>query len=326
MKKECTADQRKEATSEIESVTAENLKLRNQLALEARKRKELMTDNIYLCKKLDMRKRECMTVGNCSTYVGKVRCIIESPQRSKAMACETTINEINASLLALPNESFVVLGEGQFGCVQLMSYRGIEVAVKILKGDSSKGQLIHEATVIREIGDHPGIPYVYGICCEGSNKMLVMQCCTQSGKVITLHDAMSQESNFGYLWTTITVKLTQALLFIHKRGYVHNNLKENNELLCLRGQTWQPVIIDYGKSVKTSNAKAKKCTHSCSSLSELKKKYPHIAPELLCGQMPPSLASDVYSLGVIFRKYSAKLEDPYLRLTTETILVKLQAL
>ena len=73
----------------------------------------------------------------------------------------------------------------------------------------------------------------------------------------------------------------------------------------------------------------------------LAKKYPHIAPEVLCGKTPPSFSSDIYSLGVIFHKINAKLvtaiipkdtvhacchENPLIRPKAEFILGRLQEL
>ena len=57
-----------------------------------------------------------------------------------------------------------VLGEGSFGCVKKMLYCDKEVAVKILKGNASERELIREASVEHEIGDHPGVPFLYGVC------------------------------------------------------------------------------------------------------------------------------------------------------------------
>ena len=101
-------------------------------------------------------------------------------------------------------------------------------------------------------------------------------------------------------------------MFIHMKGFVHNDLKGNNVLLTMKEQIWQPVIIDYGKSVKASEAKPKQ-----GSTSLLSKRLSHIAPEIHSGQYPPSHASDIFSLGVILKKVNAKL--PFVAVPEEII-------
>ena len=47
-----------------------------------------------------------------------------------------------------------------------MLYHDTEVGVKILKGNASEWELLHEANVMHEIGDHR-VPFLYGILCQG---------------------------------------------------------------------------------------------------------------------------------------------------------------
>ena len=131
-----------------------------------------------------------------------------------------------------------------------MLYHDKEVAVKILKGNASERELIQEASVKHEIGDHPGVPFLYGVCVRDTHFMLVMQYCSQDGKVVTLSDAAGSQDLSNFPWLQILIRLTEALIFIHKKGFVHNDLKGSNVLLCKHERMWQPVIIDYGKICK----------------------------------------------------------------------------
>ena len=58
--------------------------------------------------------------------------------------------------------------------------------------------------------------------------MPIMQYCSQDGKVVPLRDAADSEDLSNFSWLQILIRLTEALIFIHKKGFVHNDLKGNN--------------------------------------------------------------------------------------------------
>ena len=85
-------------------------------------------------------------------------------------------------------------------------------------------------------------------------------------------------------WCRVCYNITGALNHLHQKGYLHCDLKTDNELVCNK----KGYLIDFGKVRKIGNLSAKK--YSIFS--------PHIAPEVLNGY-PASIASDIYSLGKI---------------------------
>lgn len=99
------------------------------------------------------------------------------------------------------------------------------------------------------------------------------------------------------------------LTFIHKKGYLHNDLKGNN--VVLDGASHTAVIIDFGKSKKISKARLMKPKDG---IADAAKKYPHIAPEILRGDRQ-STASDVYSFGMLAVKVlkDGKFDNPALK-------------
>ena len=290
----------------VESLTTKNLELKARLDEETKKRKVLQSENLDLCRRLEKRQKTDHKLSNNSgTYVARVHRTIESSKQQSLRS--PVVRRIDQTNLTLQEKTPHVLGEGSFGCVKKTLYRDIEVAVKILKGNASERELMHEANVMHEIGDHPGVPFLYGVCVKDTHFMLIMQYCSQDDKVVTLSDAADSEDLSNVSWLQILIRLTEALIFIHKKGFVHNDLKGNNVLLCKDEQMWQPVIIDYGKSVGLSGAQAKQNNSAQSSCNLIKKRCSHTAPEVFSGQQPPSCASDIYSLGVIFEKVNAKL-------------------
>ena len=61
------------------------------------------------------------------------------------------------------------MGAGSFGSCYLAKYRGITVAVKEYHLNRTvdekilKREVIHEATVLSRLGDHPGLPLLFGV-------------------------------------------------------------------------------------------------------------------------------------------------------------------
>ena len=59
-------------------------------------------------------------------------------------------------------------------------------------------------------------------------------------------------------WTRIIAKAAGALARIYEKGILHNDLKLNNIVLDNRDGVYNPVIIDFGKSVPMSAARGPK--------------------------------------------------------------------
>ena len=83
-------------------------------------------------------------------------------------------------------------------------------------------------------------------------------------------------------WLRILKEIAKGLSHIHRRGILHNDLKANNVVLEKRND-YNPVIIDFGKSRFTSDPK-QVMSLSVSCQAAYRKRYPHIAPEIVCGK------------------------------------------
>lgn len=98
------------------------------------------------------------------------------------------------------------------------------------------------------------------------------------------------------------------------------------------------MLIDFGKSIEVSEATSKRKCLSAHKQDGNRKKYRHIAPEIILGQ-PPSFASDLFSFGVVMSDISANIpcencflegkricleEDPKLRCSIAYLLNQLE--
>ena len=96
-------------------------------------------------------------------------------------------------------------------------------------------------------------------------------------------------------WLFIVRKIIEALHHVHRHCVLHNDLKANNIALEKRKDQWNPMI-DFSKARFSTDPKPL-MTLSESSQESYKKKYPHIAVEIVCGKGRQGVASDFFSVG-----------------------------
>lgn len=264
------------------------------------------------------------------------------PEKKAKTVAPFEISPLNVTI------STNLLGSGSYGCCYLASYRGMEVVSKNFVVRASRGEthgqaedrvlqeLVYEAHIIRKLGGHPGVPLLLGICSKRAPFRIIMQFHgdRENYKSVTIHRALSSGTILGRAtWLNIIRKFASALLHMHDVGFLHDEIKANNILLDIVDGAFNPVIIDFGKSLPMGSAKGPKIMSQ-----EKQKKYtedfPHIAPEIITGKTGQSRKSDIYSFGKvvksIFRKanlcpvpqvFTQTLEvDPMLRPNLQEVL------
>ncbi|KAJ7369602.1 hypothetical protein OS493_037683 [Desmophyllum pertusum] len=199
------------------------------------------------------------------------------------------------------------IGSGTFGSCQLAKYRGsILVAVKEFKirGDGEKKrerqkkEVIHEATVMSRLGDHPGLPLLFGVQTQTMPFRIVLQFHGDKKSSLTMWHAANKKALLSNdEWMKVISLVGDALQMVHSRGFLHNDLKANNVVLERRSYGFNPVIIDFGKSLSIDVAREQKKRKLLSKVEQKKyhEKYPHVAPEIVDGTGHQSIASDTYS-------------------------------
>ena len=249
------------------------------------------------------------------------RAIVEEEGPSKKVVRRQTqahvvLKEICPDQLAMKN---VPLGSGSFGSCYLAAYRGIDVVVKEFRlryyNNGSKKEaetrvreeLIYEARIMTKLGDHPGLPLLFGVCSERAPYRIIMQFHgSQDGSSMTIANVLAKKQiTDKATWTRVICKTAVALSRIHGKGFLHNDLKSDNVVIDHRNGTYNPVVIDFGKSVPLSGARGPKIL-SLDKQRTYSREFPHIAPEIVGGFRGQSVASDIFSLAkiaeTIFRK------------------------
>lgn len=222
----------------------------------------------------------------------------EPKQRSKTAS---SVKEINPVEIVRTEKS---LGCGTFGVCYLAYYRNITVAVKEYRMksksvDEVKRALLHKARMINHLGDRWNVPLLFGAVTKGEKLQLITQFHGEKGESVTLSKAFKKKKLDKPQWLDILKRICEGLSHVHNRQILHNDLKSNNVLLEKQMESqWNPVIIDFGKARFITDPKPI-MSLTASSQESYKRRYPHIAPEIVAGSGRQSVSSDVFSLGKI---------------------------
>ncbi|GAB9473453.1 DNA polymerase alpha-associated dna helicase a [Globisporangium polare] len=162
-----------------------------------------------------------------------------------------------------------------------------KVVIKSMYSDSKQTQeAIYAEGELWYRLDHPSVLKMKGGCYVGSPMFLL---CEDAGDRRNFSDFFSDsEKNKQKMWH-LFLEAAEGLSYLHKKGIVHNNLKCSNLLVGVDGRA---KLCDFGFSYDTNDptiTSPKKHT----TAARWK------APELLSnGDVFPSFASDIYSLGM----------------------------
>lgn len=202
-------------------------------------------------------------------------------------------------ILALPRlardyDVQVRLGEGGFGEVYAGWDKRLQrpVALKFLRGGSEAQRENHRETLLREARlaaslRHPALAAVYDVVMEDDAAVIVME--RVFGQ--TLKQRIAQQPPTLGETLRILYQTASALAHLHRHGLAHGDIKLSNLMLDAEGQL---RVLDFGlaRLVDAPNAAAsEKPSHIMGTPA-------FMAPERRAGA-PPTLTSDVYSLGVV---------------------------
>ena len=226
---------------------------------------------------------ESLSVTSLKTNNAKAQWKVPSKEKRQNYQ-RFNVKNINRDLIKYSSNT--PTGRGSYGACYLAEYRGIQVVVKeMLEGKSvdaerRKRKVLREAEVIDNLGDHSGLPFLFGVLIEKEPYCLVLQFHGVEGQSLTLLDATNSNLLSMKEFYDIFVRICSVLEHIHSKGYLHNDNKGNNIILERDGDSYSPYVIDFGKSERITSLKAHR-RHT--------KNY--LAPEVCDGDLAPT-ASD----------------------------------
>ncbi len=188
----------------------------------------------------------------------------------------------------------VRLGEGGFGEVYAGWDKRLQrpVALKFLRGGSEAQRETQRETLLREARlsaslRHPALAAVYDVLMEDDAAVIVME--RVFGQTLKQRIAQ-QPPTFGEI-LRILHQTASVLAHLHRHGLAHGDIKLSNLMLDAEGQL---RVLDFGlaRLVDAPSATAPE------KPAQVLGTPAFMAPERRAGA-PPTLTSDVYSLGVV---------------------------
>jgi serine/threonine protein kinase len=179
------------------------------------------------------------------------------------------------------------IGRGGYGAVYLAWESTLEraVALKLLHHADRSSAAINEARLLA-LAEHPNVVRVLGADEHDGLVGLWMEFV----EGVTLQDFLDKRNGplGAHEAMTIGIYLCQAVAAVHQAGLIHRDIKARN--VMREDRTGRIVLMDFGSSVVR--------TDDVSEMPDLVGTPCYLAPELLTG-CPATVASDIYSLGVV---------------------------
>lgn len=186
------------------------------------------------------------------------------------------------------------IGSGGMGDVYLATRQlqdvSQQVAIKVMKTSNprptEKKRFLQEQQFLAQL-EHPNIArFIDGGYTTGQHPFVVMEFVSGKHILDEAFNALPVRKKLG-----LFIKVCQAIQYIHQHLIIHKDLKPNNILI---NAEWEPKILDFGI------ARSLDQEHTQTMTLALTPRY--ASPEMI-SQEGLSMATDVYSLGVVLYEF-----------------------
>jgi serine/threonine-protein kinase len=178
------------------------------------------------------------------------------------------------------------IGRGGFGTVYLAWDPVLErhVALKVLSAPDRAAAVVREGRLLARVR-HPGVVMVYGVDEHDGSVGLWMEFV----EGLTLKQILAARGAFDGRETALAgIDICRAVAAVHKAGLLHRDIKAQN---VMREPGGRIVLMDLGAGEIRSDRVSSELRLTGTPL--------YLAPELFENK-PATIASDIYSLGVLF--------------------------
>jgi tRNA A-37 threonylcarbamoyl transferase component Bud32 len=243
----------------------------------------------------------------------------EPPKASEEKETQETVNEDKSQAPALPSHYYIaccdldftnILHEGALGKIYRGHWEDMPVAIKVLDNVSSQQDqqsLLREAQILSRLKG-PYFVSFYGICMEPTCYALIEEYMPKG----SLFDYLPK-STWGFMKQIETaLTIAQGLLCLHQQKIIHGGL------------TSQRILLNDQEEPKISAFRlATVSTHSIIPVPE--KVLPTVwqAPERFRVKSEPTIASDIYSYGVVLWEIFTQ-KRPYKDIPETQFIAKLE--
>ena len=255
-----------------------------------RKLERKVSEVAVLTKKMQMREKQSASVSYGLRLLKTV-----SGNRTNGVCIDTSsIQDIPSTCIS--EISDVKLGEGRFGVCKKAKFHDYVVCIKVMDKGIDLQQILREAYFLRAAGSHVSIPHLFGVM--KSSNAIVMSYHHVEGSAVSMYEAYHHEKSWinNEKWSKSIIAASQAILHIHTRNIIHNDIKIDNFVFGTScNMDVLPVLVDFGKACYMGQGKHYKLTSE--EKEEYKLHHSHLAPDVRDGICEQSFLSDVYSFG-----------------------------
>lgn len=167
-----------------------------------------------------------------------------------------------------------------FEAVDPVSQRQVALKTATQETDRTASAIVREAEILSRL-DHPNIARLIGVDYANRSPMLLTE--FVSGPTLDSHLALDFDRTAPHV-VELMVQLCEAVSAVHKAGFVHGDISSRNILLAPDNRL---VLIDFGES------------RPFGAPSTPARATPDFAAPELSRGAPASIASDIYSLGIL---------------------------
>ncbi|XP_063416848.1 membrane-associated tyrosine- and threonine-specific cdc2-inhibitory kinase-like [Mytilus trossulus] len=168
-----------------------------------------------------------------------------------------------------------------------------KIAIKLFTNDQHKNfsYIVQEARILQILNNSNVTPKVYGIIQNNSFPLCLVEELIENS--MELYKLLSNPSITHSAWLHIALNISKSLKVIHDAGVLVNDIKSDN--IMINTHDLSIKFIDMGHA-------SQKGGRSFDLPEADAYKYPHMGPEISCGQTTTK-ATDIFSLGYLLRMF-----------------------